>query len=169
MAYSRHFALVGQSVNICISETATRISFKLAEIVPRVYTRNIFLYWGSIGPTGDKNGLFTPFAKFLKICSVTFLFVAHSFLRMSYVSHQELDSIESLKGGIPGSDWDPQLAKNTYFHTVCPLSLNLFINSYFLFVFTVSSVCYLSVTNSWSPRNARRGTYTFLYCIFHIL
>ncbi len=41
MAYSRHFLSISQSVNICISETAERISFKLAGIVPWVNTRNV--------------------------------------------------------------------------------------------------------------------------------
>ncbi len=128
------------------------------------------------GPTGDENGLFTAFAKFLKICSVIFLFRAYNFLRMSSISHEELNPIELLEGGspgldsdskkqqfshlfakilkicsityfcfthttslgcrsghhwitqrgyIPGLDWDPPSAKNAYFHTVCPLSLNL--------------------------------------------
>ncbi len=72
---------------------------------------------GSIGPTEDENGLFTPFVKFLKIYSVTVF-------RFTSISHEKLDPIEAFEVGIPGLDWDPPFAKNSYFHTVCPFSLN---------------------------------------------
>ncbi len=74
-AYSRHFASVGRSVrpSTFVSQKPQGGYLSMGEIVPWGNTKKKIFYFFVWGPTGDKNGLFTPFAKFLKICSVTFV------------------------------------------------------------------------------------------------
>ncbi len=131
------------SVNICISETARRISFKLSGIVLQInLRRNYFSFfdWGPIGTKVDDNGIIAPFAKFLKICLVTFLI---SRIKLPQDVHEGLDSIEPLEGG-PGSRFGPSEGQNNgNFHTFCQLSQNLFSN-FFCFAHVASLGCHLS-------------------------
>ncbi len=116
--------------------------------------------------------IFTPFAKFLKICSLTFFGVAHT---PSLGFH-----LSAIKSWTPlnhskGAPFGPPVGKKLQFSHLLPIShsspdsdphrpktaifiqyahcLNLFINYYFLIMAIYSSGCYPSATNSWTPWN----------------
>ncbi len=72
--YSRHFASVGPSIH---QHLYLRNRWADCFHTCRDYSMDFF-YWGAIDPTGDENGLFTPFAKFLNICLVTFFCFVHT-------------------------------------------------------------------------------------------
>ncbi len=92
----------------------------------------------------------------IRAIGLLFLFHAYSFLMMSSISHEELVTIETLKGGPPGPYSDPHRPKSAIF-TPFVKFLKICSVTFVYFAHIASLGCLLSARKSWTPLNHSKG------------